>query len=127
MPRVPNPSWGVMAGGSLWRMSRGTVVGCAVDIGRREIRFSDDGEWGANTLAFKDFEFSGGLMPAVTFCGLCSQRIKLNFGKFKFAHKFPRTHGEDSEYHAVDEWIRAYKPNPDDEELTIPIQRPFWR
>ena len=49
------------------------------------------------------------------------------YGKFKFAHKFPRTHGEDSEYHAVDEWIRAYKPNPDDEELTIPIQRPFWR
>ena len=50
-----------------------------------------------------------------------------SLSKFKFAHKFPRTHGEDSEYHAVDEWIRAYKPNPDDDELTIPIQRPFWR
>jgi hypothetical protein len=122
--------------GKVW--SRGAVIGCAVDLDRREMRFSDDGQWGPNTLAFKDFEYNGGLMPAVTFCGLCSQRIKLNFGKFPFKWKGPSTNVSPtlplavppskflSQYNAVEKWIRAYKPNEADEELTIPMKQEYW-
>jgi hypothetical protein len=31
-----------------------------------------------------------------------------------------------SQYYAVEEWIRAYKPNEADEELTIPMKQEYW-
>jgi hypothetical protein len=103
--------------GEIWR--RGTTVGCAVDLEKREMRFSTDGQWGPATLAFKDFEYSGGLMPAATFCGLCGQRIKFNFGKWKFRYSPPY-----ADYKPVEQWVTAYMPTPG-EGLKIPIDK-FW-
>ena len=66
--------------GREWR--HGGVVGVAVDVDRRRVYFSYNGNWRGNPsrnqalgLAFDNISFSGWLRPAATICGLCGQEV----------------------------------------------------
>ena len=70
--------------GAGWKV--GDVVGCALDLDCREIRFSVNGVYDGDEPSFRDiggFSDAAGYFPALT---MCAGQVSVNFGARAFQH-----------------------------------------